>query len=431
MLFISSCSKPTYDLGVVVGTLINGTGEEPIMDQLILIHEGEIIDIVNKDKKNNYTFKDFIDAKEKYVIPGLFDMHGHVTMTNRTVDTLNNNFQFFVKYDREAAEWNLRSLLYFGIVTVRETADFLQEGLELKEALNTDQITGPDIFTCGPLIESGTPSFLTMSSVVNTAEEARQEVRKQVNAGVDFIKIYATVPPELARVIIDEAHKNDKRVIGHLGNTTWLEAIQFGIDEIVHPGGWFPEFDNKDSSIVRLKMMHEKGIANDPTLYVIKAFFQQDSIPSSLMDLLPPNMQESWVQESGVIRKTMIPNFNLLELFQKNSDYVKTAYELGVTILAGSDFGNSNTYPGYSLHKELQLLSESGIPNDSLIKIATLTASEWLGVSDKQGTIEKGKRADLIVLNKNPLLDISNTLEIDKVIFKGNQIVRDSLIINY
>jgi imidazolonepropionase-like amidohydrolase len=352
-------------------------------------------------------------------------------MTNRTVDTLNNNFQFLVKYDKEAAEWNLRSLLYFGIVTVRETADFLQEGLELKEALNTYQIIGPDIFTCGPLIESGKPSFLTMSSVVNTAEEARQEVRKQVNSGVDFIKIYATVPPELARVIIDEAHKNDKRVIGHLGKTTWLQAIQFGIDGIVHPGGWFPELDNKDSLIVRLKMMREKGIANDPTLHVFKAFLQQDSIPSSLMDLLPANMQESWVQESGVMRKTLIPNINALELFQKNSDYVKSAYELGVTILAGSDFNNSNTYPGYSLHKELQLLSESGIPNDSLIKIATLKASEWLGVSDKQGTIEIGKRADLIVLNKNPLLDISNTLEIDKVIFKGNQIVRDSLIINH
>ena len=106
----------------------------------------------------------------------------------------------------------------------------------------------------------------------------------------------------------------------------------------------------------------------------------------------------------------------------------KKAYEMGVDILAGSDFNNPNTYPGYSLHKELQELSKAGIPNDSLIKIATYKAAEWLGVLNKTGTVEKAKDADIIILNKNPLLKIENTLQIDKVIQHGTVIKRDGLL---
>jgi len=83
--------------------------------------------------------------------------------------------------------------------------------------------------------------------------------------------------------------------------------------------------------------------------------------------------------------------------YNRHLNYVKKAYEMGVNILAGSDFNNPNTYPGYSLHKELQELSKAGIPNDSLIKIATHNAAEWLGVLNKTGTVEKEKDADIII----------------------------------
>src|SRR4030095_15216315 len=122
------------------------------------------------------------------------------------------NFQWKVKYDRAAGEWVLKSLLYFGITNVRETGDFLNESLELKQNLEMNKIPVPYLFTCGPLIESGSPAFLSMSSVVNLKEEAIAEVQRQIQAGVDFLKVYATVPPYISKAIIEEAHRQKKRV---------------------------------------------------------------------------------------------------------------------------------------------------------------------------------------------------------------------------
>ena len=160
--------KQTYDMGIISGTLINGTGNKPLQNKLILIASGKIIDIADAALLKNYNCKTVIDAHDKFIIPGLFDMHGHVTMTNRIIDTSNNNFQWQVKYNRASAEWVLRSLLYFGITNVRETGDLLNEGLTLKRDVEANKIAGPHLFACGPLIESGTPYFLSMSSVVNT-----------------------------------------------------------------------------------------------------------------------------------------------------------------------------------------------------------------------------------------------------------------------
>jgi imidazolonepropionase-like amidohydrolase len=431
-IFSSAFSqKQTYDMGIIAGTLINGTGNKPLQNKLILIDSGKIIDIVDAALLKHYNCKTVIDSHDKFVIPGLFDMHGHVTMIDRTIDTTNNNFQWQVKYNRAAAEWVLRSLLYFGITNVRETGDLLNEGLTLKQDVEANKIAGPHLFACGPLIESDTPRFLSMSSVVNTKDEAIAEVQKEAKAGVDIIKIYATVPSELTNVIINEAHRNNKKVIGHLGATSWSDAVKFGIDGLVHaPTGLYRNFEtDSDSTKTLLQTMSEQRIENDPTLYVGKCVFQRDSIPLYLARYLPESIKTGWAEENGVVAKLVMPHFDFDKDYNSNLNYVKKAYAMGVDILAGSDFNNPNTYPGYSLHKELQELSKAGIPNDSLIKIATYKAAEWLGVLNKTGTVEKGKDADIIILNKNPLLKIENTLEIVKVIQHGKVIKRDGLLL--
>lgn len=88
----------------------------------------------------------------------------------------------------------MRTLLYFGITSLRETADFLDEGIAIKNAIQTNKLIGPTLYTCGPLLETFPPTFSSMSAIIKTPEEARAEVPKEINAGVDFIKIYQTVP---------------------------------------------------------------------------------------------------------------------------------------------------------------------------------------------------------------------------------------------
>ena len=171
--------------------------------------------------------------------------------------------------------------------------------------------------------------------------------------------------------------------------------------------------------------MKEQKIENDPTLYITKFLSLKDSAPAHLLRMIPDAIKSGWAQERGG-GFFSDPNFD--KNYIRYLNYVKTAYDLGVNILAGTDFSYPETYPGYSLHKELQELSKAGIPNDSLIKIATYKAADWLGVLNKTGTVEKGKDADLIILNKNPLLNIQNTLEIDKVVQQGKLINRDGLL---
>ena len=175
--------------------------------------------------------------------------------------------------------------------------------------------------------------------------------------------------------------------------------------------------------------MGERKIENDPTIYPVKCLNRKDSAPAYLTHFLPETTKNGWAQINTTMRNS-ITNFDFDKPYARTLKYVKTAYELGVDILAGSDTYSINVFPGYSLHKELQELFKAGIPNESLIKIATYKAADWLGVLNRTGTIEKGKDAEVIILNKNPLLNIANTLEIDKVIQHGSVIKQDELLMS-
>ena len=430
----SGCSKPKYDTGILAGTLIDGNGGEPKKNQLILINNGKIEAIEDGDEKDKYQFGNFIDAQDKFVIPGLYDMHGHITMNYRTLNLVNGIPEMSVTYDQPSAEWTLNSLLYYGVMSVRETADFLDEGLALQAAVKKGELAGPEIFTCGPLLEFSNPMFKTMSVVVRTPEEARAEVQRESKAGIQFIKVYVNMPTDILKVIIDEAHKNKVRVLGHLGTTTWKQAIEAGIDGLVHAGPYCDlAFTNlhSDTAINLLKLMADKKVANDPTLIITKNILDSkygDSIVKSWPFTVPVETKKGWDQQNKAFSTMFPPDYNFDGELKLNLEYVNMAYRTGVPLLLGTDFNNPNIIPGYSLHQELQLFSDAGIPNDKIIKIATHDAAEWLGVLSQSGTIEKDKNADILILNKNPLENISNTLSINNAMHHGKIIEREKLL---
>ena len=427
------CSKPKYDTGILAGTLIDGNGGKPKKNQLILINNGKIEAIKNGDEKDKYQFGNFIDAQDKFVMPGLYDMHGHITMNYRTLNLVNGFPEMNVTYDQPSAEWALNSLLYYGVLSVRETADFLDEGLALQVAVKKGELAGPEIFTCGPLLEFSNPMFKTMSVVVRTPEEARAEVQRESKAGIQFIKVYANMPVDILKVIVDEAHKNKVRVLGHLGATTWTQAIEAGIDGLVHSGPYcdlaFTD-PHSDTAIRILKLMADKKVANDPTLITKNVINSKygDNLVKSWPFTVPVETKKGWDQQNKVFSTMFPPGYNFDNELKLNLEYVNMAYRAGVPLLVGSDFNNQNIIPGYSLHQELQLFSDAGIPNDKIIRIATHDAAEWLGVLTQSGTIEKDKNADILILNKNPLENISNTLSIDNVIRRGKVLDRGKLL---
>ena len=399
-------------------TLIDGNGGPPKADSVIVIGVSKkIIAITNQtnfrdslslfnDDSGSQITKRVLNLSEKYIMPGLFDMHAHVAGVRKN------------SYDQATSENMLGMLLKYGITTVRNPGGPTNETVHLREEVINGNLSGPEIFTAGRLLN--TPEFPIpfVEKQVTTEEEVREEVRNQATAGVDYIKLYVGLKPDLVKAAVDEAHRQGIKVIGHLYLTSWTDAANLGIDFLTHgvPVSPFllPEdkqrifnrtggnpFDHSlwldlvDLDSIEIRNMIESLVQNqipvDPTLNVYEAIFVRQSFAD-------PQNEQRW---SKVLQLT------------------KMMHDRGVKILSGTDIPNFELVPGESLHHELELLVEAGINISDVIKIATKNGAEALDLMNQTGTIEPGKQADILILSANPVEDIENTKRIEAVISNG------------
>ena len=285
-------------------------------------------------------------------------------------------------------------------------------------------------------------------SEVKTTEEVRAEVRRQTEAGVDFIKLYIGLRPELVCAGIDEAHTNGIKALGHLAATGWTAAGKCKIDGLVHgipasadllPSAQraeyakyadmralykWPELVDLGGTEIDelLTVLVENKIAIDPTLVVFEAVFWGDDptyADHPELSLAPSVVVDSWKQGGHSASWTSEELSAAKAAWPKVLAFTKKMYDRGVLILAGSDTPNPFVIPGVSLHRELELLVDTGISPAEVLKIATHNGAQALDILDKTGTLEVGKRANLIVLSANPLDDIRNTRKITKIYKDG------------
>lgn len=404
--------------GIIIlegATIIDGTGALPIHNTTIVIN-GSKIAYASNNTANNYGLhssaaENVINLTGKYIIPGLFDMHAHVA------NVLKNS------YNQSVSEYMLRMLLASGVTTIRNPGGPTEQSVALKENVSEGKIMGPQIFTAGQLLNTPQIPVPFVEKQVETEQDVRQEVRTQSTAGVDYIKLYVGLTPELVKVAIDEAHFNGINVIGHLYLTSWTDAANIGIDALTHgvpvspfllskanqqkfleagdhPFNHFLWLDLVDLDGPEINGMIDALVNNsipvDPTLDIYEAMIKDE-----------PQNQYIWPK--------------ILQL-------TKMLYDGGVTILSGSDIPNFELVPGASLHHELEILVEAGVPPLEVIKIATSNGAQALGILDDVGTIEPGKQADMIILSDNPLDDISNTKKIEVVIDDGRFVNRKFLL---
>src|ERR671910_1015573 len=234
---LSSLSVDTMNndtISVLVGpTLIDGTGDPPKPNAVIIINGNKIVAVTHETKYpdqyyyysllNNETAKvNVLNLTGKYVIPGLFDMHSHVAGVRK--NSYNQNF----------SENVIEMLLDYGITTIRNPAGPTNQSIALKHNVSEGNIDGPEIFTAGRLLNGPQIAIPFVEKQISTEEEAREEVRNQAEAGVDFVKLYVGLPPNLVKAAIDEAHSRGIRVIGHLYLTSWTDAANLGIDALAH-----------------------------------------------------------------------------------------------------------------------------------------------------------------------------------------------------
>jgi imidazolonepropionase-like amidohydrolase len=427
LLSLDSTNNDT--LSVLVGpTLIDGTGNPPIPNAVIIINGNNIVAVTNEAEYldqyyssliNNQTARvNILNLTGKYVIPGLFDMHAHVAGVRK--NSYNQNF----------SENALNMLLDYGVTTIRSPAGPTNESIALKHNVSEGNIEGPEIFTAGILLNSPQIAIPFVEKQVSTEEQAREEVRHQAAAGVDYVKLYVGLPPNLVKAAIDEAHSQGIRVIGHLYMTSWTDAANLGIDALTHGvpvnpsllpsgdkraqflengGGPFDHFlwlDLVDLNSTEIKEMIsalvENDIPVDPTLSIYEAILKDDVDGDGFSD---PQNQLRWAK--------------VLQL-------TKIMYDNGVQILSGTDIPNFGLIPGASLHNELELLAEAGIKPLEVVEIATNNGAKALGIDDVVGTIQPEKQADMVVLSSDPIEDISNTKKIEAVIVNGRFADRDN-----
>ena len=413
-LSLNSDNKMNETLILYGATLIDATSTNPKTDSVILINGDKILAITNQSAFRDYIFdydngsqtiERVLNLTGKYIIPGLFDMHAHVA------GVLKNS------YDHVTSENTLGMLLDHGITTIRSPGGPTNESVSLKEEVFKGNIKGPEIFTAGRLLNSPELSVPFIEKQVTSEEEIREEVRRQAAIGVDYIKLYVGLKPDLVKAAIDEAHSQGIKVIGHLYHTSWIDAANLGIDFLTHgvpvspfllskdkqqifkltSGGPFDHslwLDLVDLNSTEIRNMMDSLVENqipiDPTLSIYEAILKQDCTD--------PQNEQRWTK--------------VLQL-------TKMMHENGVKILSGSDLPNFGLLPGESLHHELELLVEAGISPRDVIKIATRNGAEALDLINQTGTIEPGKQADILILSANPAEDIENTNRIDSVISNG------------
>ena len=386
-----------------------------------------------------------IDATGKYLIPGLWDMHVH--------------------------EWNKEVFFPLfianGLTGVRDMFSPLPPIKQWRAEMAAGTTVGPRIFAAGIFVDGPYPFCKPCTIAVNNADEGRNAVLKVKEMGADFVKVYSMVPRDAYFAIADEAKRQNMVFAGHVPEfVSAAEASDAGQKSFEHLMGILVACSAKETELRKKNeaQLRTEGIRQDtamleqaaaldsfdeqkasalfarfvkngtwmcPTLSVLRALafsgdadFRSDPRVKYIPDFLK---QQFWEDAYGWKEHTAEYNAQAKRVFQKQLQVVGMMRRAGVRFIAGTDTPNPYVFPGFSLHEELALLVQAGFTPMQALQSATRDAAEYLGQLDSTGTIEKGKTADLLLLDADPLAEIGNTRKINAVVLGGKLIPKREL----
>jgi imidazolonepropionase-like amidohydrolase len=348
--------------------------------------------------------------------------------------------------------------LAWGVTTVRDMHGPLRSILAVRRELDQGWGQGPRVYAAGAMLD-GAPSTYPDAITVRTAKDARRGVDRLVNAGTDLVKIYTRVDRNLIGPLLDEARTFNLPVAAHLGLTDAATAARRGLTSLEHMSG-IPEAALADpaplfaahersflagwtaferawggldsAALARVAgVLAARNVVVVPTLVLHETLSRLDDpalLADTMLAAVPEKERRRWNVADLIVRAGWTPaDFAAFRQSRAAQDrFLRIFHAKGGRIAVGTDAANQMLIPGYAVHRELELLVEAGLTPAEAISAASRNGALLLRV-DSLGLIAPGKVADLVILERDPLADIGNTLAIDQVMSRGRMLSPDSL----
>ncbi len=446
VVLLTACDGPessgTAITNVTVIDAVNGVRE----NQTVVFDGDEIKTIRATSSGSELSVTETIDGSGKYLIPGLWDFHVHLS------------------YDKRFSDYMPELFLSYGITSVRDTGGLLRNVLPIVERMRAPDAIAPRVFFAGPLLDGNFVVYDGDSrpeiGIRNaTPDDARAAVRNLKEQGVDFIKIYEMISPAVFDAMVETANELELPIDSHVPLSMRASTAGPSVDSIEHLRNIEMDCASNAPELheTRLELLkNPDGVSGgdlrsslhslqrlpaiadydeercDRTLETLMSTTQVPTLRLGALNIAPPFKRDDWQDALSRIRADAREDWtetsarmaeNPVEEFTQFGEWAMfltgRMHSKGIPIGAGTDTPIFISVPGYSLHSELEYLVLAGLSPLEALRSATVRPAEFFSLQDEMGTVDVGKKADLVLLDANPLENIANTKRIAAVVSKG------------
>lgn len=413
-----TCQKTASKVDIIISdvSIIDVENSKILSDRTILIKGGRIVNII-EEVHSGVVSDTVLNGAGKFVIPGFWDMHAHVTWKENI--------------DQKV----FPIMLQYGVTGVRDMGGNAGILNSFKEKAKDSTKIYPSLYGPGPILDGEFPIHPAFSEPV-TLSNLRTTLDSLYQSNVDFFKTYSLLTQDVMDTIA--AYSKEKQIdfAGHISEYISPEkASELGQKSFEHLNKLEELIGDSDriSKFSQLVTQNENWLC--PTLLIYQRKFEIENgefFYHSMYEQLDPDLKFEWEQAKTNSINSPKTKLSISEQeFEDQKKLVKTFHDNGIPFLLGTDFaGMQFVYPGYSLHEEMALLQSIGISPFEILKMATYNPAVFLEISDSYGTIEINKMADLVILNSNPIENIENTLSISDVIKAGKFVRQQNTVLN-
>jgi imidazolonepropionase-like amidohydrolase len=390
--------------------VVDGTGAPPLPERTIVITDGRITEIGPTGQVRFPEGAEVLELRGHTVIPGIVGMHNHTFYT-----TANRRAQINMSAPR--------LYLASGVTTIRTTGSYHPYAeVNLKRAIDAGEAAGPRMHVTGPYITGPTQSYMTG---VATPEEARRVVAYWAEEGATWFKFYTRIDRASFRAAVEEAHARGLKFTGHLCSVSFTEAVELGIDNLEHGfftnTDWDPEKEPDvcppgaigrladveiDSEEVQatIRTMVDARVPMTSTLAVYELMLpDRPPLEDRVLEALAPEAREEYLATREAIA-ARAESSQWVPIWDKALAFEKAFHDTGGLLAAGVDpTGIGGALPGFGDQRNYELLLEAGFEPLEALRIMTLNGAIILGEDDEYGSVEEGKRADLVVIEGDPI----------------------------